>query len=362
MTASGRAALMMVAALLVVAGQRPALAAPSATDEARERFGRGVQLFHEGSLEAALAEFQKAHQLAPNYRLHYNVAQVQYELHNFVEALRSFWKYLAQGGSEIPADRRQQVEAEIRKLEKRVGYVTITTNVSGAQISVDGVPMGISPFTAPVLVNPGSRRVSANKAGYLPAVNTVTAAGGEKLSLTLNLMEGSVGAGALAARPSPFADAQRQCRLGPPGSHVDKPGRHQRAGGLGLGLRLRDPGRRGRVRAGADAHPEHPGDHRRFAEPHETLRGDHRRPDGGRGGRGRLHDLLRADRRGAPAGAGRHETGRRHAPDAVPHARGRPAGRQVVTWGPAVRAGRCGARIELKSLYFQRLSPYPAWQ
>jgi hypothetical protein len=193
-------------AALAAGGSRAALAAPSATDEARERFGRGVQLFHEGSLEAALAEFQKAHQLAPNYRLHYNIAQVQYELHNFVEALRSFWKYLAQGGGEIPADRRQQVEGEIKKLEKRVGYVTITTNVSGAQISVDGVPMGISPFTAPVLVNPGSRRVSANKAGYLPAVSTLTAAGGEKLALTLNLMEGSVGAAALAARPSPFGE------------------------------------------------------------------------------------------------------------------------------------------------------------
>jgi hypothetical protein len=189
-----------------------AAAAPSATDEARERFGRGVQLFHEGSLEAALAEFQKAHQLAPNYRLHYNIAQVQYELHNFVESLRSFWKYLAQGGNEIPADRRAQVEGEIRKLEKRVAYVTITTNVSGAQISVDGVPMGISPFTAPVLVNPGARRVSANKAGYIPSVNTVTAAGGEKLNLTLNLMEGTVGAVALSPRPSPFADPDSGAR------------------------------------------------------------------------------------------------------------------------------------------------------
>lgn len=200
----GRAALL--SALCLAAAAEVRAAAPTPVEEARERFGRGVQLFHEGSLEAALAEFQKAHQLAPNYRLHYNIAQVQYELHNFVEALRSFWKYLAQGGNEIPSDRRQQVEAEIKKLEKRVAYVTITTNVTGAQISVDGVPMGISPFTAPVLVNPGSRRVSANKAGYLPAVNSVTAAGGEKLNLTLNLMEGSVGSAALAARPSPFGD------------------------------------------------------------------------------------------------------------------------------------------------------------
>ena len=296
------------------AGGRPAPRWPwrrrPPTEEARERFGRGVQLFHEGSLEAALAEFQKAHQLAPNYRLHYNIAQVQYELHNFVEALRSFWKYLAQGGNEIPADRRQQVEGEIRKLEKRVGYVTITTNVSGAQISVDGVPMGISPFTAPVLVNPGSRRVSANKAGYLPAVNTVTAAGGEKLSLTLNLMEGSVGAGAAGRAALAVRRRARQRLVGRRTRTWISLAATSALVVSAVGVCLRDPGRRGRVRAGAVAHPQHPRDHRRFAQPHETLRGDHRRAGGGRGGRGRLHHLLRADRRWAPAGTGGHAPGR----------------------------------------------------
>jgi tetratricopeptide (TPR) repeat protein len=49
------------------------------TSEARMRFTRGVKLYHEGSYDAALAEFTKAYRLAPNYRVLYNLAQVQAE-------------------------------------------------------------------------------------------------------------------------------------------------------------------------------------------------------------------------------------------------------------------------------------------
>src|SRR5690349_17758223 len=85
----------------------PATAAPP-VDEARSRFQKGVQLFHEGGYEAALAEFRKAYQLAPSYRLLYNIAQVHYELHDYVSALKSFRQYVVEGGTEIPADRREQ--------------------------------------------------------------------------------------------------------------------------------------------------------------------------------------------------------------------------------------------------------------
>lgn len=194
--------------VLLTVSPPAAWAAPTRAqvEEARERFNRGVQLYNESSLEAALAEFQKANQLSPSYRLHFNIAQVQYELHDYVEALRSFWKYLAQGGSDVPPQRRAEVEGEIKKLEKRVGYLSIKTSVTGAQISVDGVPMGISPFSAPVLVNPGSRRVSANKAGFIPGNNVVTVAGGERLEVTLQLppAAGLMDGPSLRARPSPF--------------------------------------------------------------------------------------------------------------------------------------------------------------
>jgi tetratricopeptide (TPR) repeat protein len=159
----------------------------SAVAEARERFARGVQLYREGSLEAALAEFEKAAQIAPSYRLQYNIAQVQYELHNYVAAMRAYRRYLAYGGDQIPAARRAKVQSDIAELEGRVAQLTVKTNVPGAVVAIDEIRAGVAPLTRPLWVNPGLRRVSALKPGYLPATVTVTAAGGEQIDLNLEL-------------------------------------------------------------------------------------------------------------------------------------------------------------------------------
>jgi tetratricopeptide (TPR) repeat protein len=172
-----------------------ALAAPDSppadtpVDEARQHFQKGVQLFKEWAYDAALAEFRRAYQLAPSYRVLYNIAQVYYELHNYVDALKAFRQYLSDGGTEIQNDRRVQVEAEIRKLESRVGYIEVTSNVEGAQLSVDEVPVGTLPLRTPILVNPGVRRVSATKTGYGMTARNVTIAGGDHAQVQLSLTE-----------------------------------------------------------------------------------------------------------------------------------------------------------------------------
>jgi hypothetical protein len=172
-----------------------ALAAPdvpsseSAVGEASQHFTKAVQLFKEYSFDAALAEFRKAYQLAPSYRVLYNIAQVNYELHNYVEALKGFRQYLSEGGSEVSSDRRAQVEAEIRKLEGRVGYIEVTANVEGAQLSVDEVPVGAIPLRSPLMVNPGLRRVSGTKNGYGMTARNVTIAGGDHAQIQLDLTE-----------------------------------------------------------------------------------------------------------------------------------------------------------------------------
>jgi hypothetical protein len=173
----------------------PALAAPdtpapdSPVEEARQHFQKGVQLFKEWAYDAALAEFRRAYQIAPSYRVLYNIAQVYYELHNYVDALKAFRQYLSDGGTEIQNERRVQVEAEIRKLEGRVGYIEVTSNVEGAQLSVDEVPVGTLPLRTPILVNPGVRRVSATKTGYGMTARNVTIAGGDRAQVQLSLTE-----------------------------------------------------------------------------------------------------------------------------------------------------------------------------
>jgi tetratricopeptide (TPR) repeat protein len=169
---------------------------PKAVDEARQRFQKGVQLFKEYSFEAALAEFRKAYQLAPSYRVLYNIAQVHYELKNYVDALKAFRQYLNEGAGDIAPDRRTQVEAEVRKLEGRVGYIEVIANVEAAQVAIDDVPVGILPIKAPILVNPGVRRVSVTKPGFGTTARNVTIAGGDHAQVQLELNE------AVASRPA----------------------------------------------------------------------------------------------------------------------------------------------------------------
>jgi len=70
--------------------------------KAAVRFQQAVELYREGSYEGALAEFRKAYQISPSYRVLYNIAQTQYALHDFVSAHRSLVQYMAEGRGEIP--------------------------------------------------------------------------------------------------------------------------------------------------------------------------------------------------------------------------------------------------------------------
>lgn len=156
-------------------------------DEARTRFQRGVDLYRDGSFDAALAEFTKAYELSPNYRVLYNIAQVQSERHDYVAALNLFEKYLREGGTEVPADRREQVTKEITALKGRVAQVTVSADADGAELLVDGVSAGTLPLTEPVIVNAGVRQLQVRKAGYEPSSRTETIAGGDTVHLDFKL-------------------------------------------------------------------------------------------------------------------------------------------------------------------------------
>jgi len=207
--------MRLALALLLLLAAAPARAAepnPRALDEARTRFQAGVQLFHEGSFDAALAEFRKAYSLAPSYRVLYNIAQVQFELHDHVEALKTFRQYLQEGGADIPPDRRAQVEGEVQKLERRVSLVEIVVDVDGAQILLDDVPVGTSPLRLPVMVNAGNRRITATKPGRVTTARALTVAGGDRVTVELKLPEVAVARpieGLVPVAPLPQAERPR---------------------------------------------------------------------------------------------------------------------------------------------------------
>jgi len=207
MKTSRRIALAVALSLpvipLVVSAQQPAGGAPAqqaeptkeAKEEASRRFKRGIELFGEGDYRAALIEFRRAYELAPNYNVLYNIGNVYFQLQDYANALVSFEKYLAEGGANIDGKRRADVEKDIEKLRTRVARVEIVTSVPDADVTVDDVPVGKTPFAKPLIVNPGRHRIVATKEGRTSAARTIEVASFDAEKVTLDMPE-------LAAKPS----------------------------------------------------------------------------------------------------------------------------------------------------------------
>jgi PEGA domain len=191
----GRTALACAALVLSPALAHAAPpAAPAGESDADDnvakavsRFKRGQELYTERNFSGALIEFRKAYELAPNYRVLYNVGQVCFQMQDYVCALRSLEQYLADGASEINEARRQSVQAELGSLKARIGYLDIRTNVEGAEISVDDVVVGTTPLKAPVAVSAGRHKTVASLAGRAPVTRTTDVAGQDTARLDLEL-------------------------------------------------------------------------------------------------------------------------------------------------------------------------------
>lgn len=164
---------------------------PEEQAEARTRYKKGLDLFEEGAFDAALTELQRAYDLAPSYKILYNVALVYLQLNDYAGALRNFKKYLDDGGKKIDQKRRAEIDKEIQKLQARVASIELSVNVEGAEVSVDDLDVGETPLDTPLIVNAGKRKISVQKSGYATVTKVVVVAGGDKKQLSLELRTGS---------------------------------------------------------------------------------------------------------------------------------------------------------------------------
>lgn len=158
---------------------------PAEIEEAKSRYQRGRELYEDNDLRAALVEIQRAYDLAPNYKLLFDIGQICYQLPDYPCALRSFKQYLAEGGENIPADRKAEVEKDLSKLEGRVATLKITTNRPGAEILVDDVVVGTTPLAAPIIVGAGKRKIVARMAGVEPVTKALDVAGTDVVDVPL---------------------------------------------------------------------------------------------------------------------------------------------------------------------------------
>jgi hypothetical protein len=170
--------LLLVSGALSTLGPQTARA-DEQSNEASEHFHRGVALYKEGNFAGSLVEFRRAYQIAPHYRVLYNLGRASLSLQRYADAQRSFEAYLAEGGAEVPEARRTEVQGELALLERRVARLEVVANMPGAEIMIDGESVGTSPLAHPVVVSVGRVRITALKSGKVPLERTIEVVGGD---------------------------------------------------------------------------------------------------------------------------------------------------------------------------------------
>jgi tetratricopeptide (TPR) repeat protein len=171
----------------------PASTAPPASEDitlqAREHFGQATKLYKDGDFDAALVQFERAYELKPNYKVLYNIGQTYFQLREYVEARDSMTRYVKEGGDQIDAERLAAVNKDLADLERRLAKVTITVNVAGAAVLVDGKKVGVTPLAEPVVVSEGQRAISVEAPNRGVLQRQIRVVGGDQQTLTLSFAD-----------------------------------------------------------------------------------------------------------------------------------------------------------------------------
>ena len=183
------------------------------SEEARKHFQRGVALFNEADYHAALVEFKRAYEIAPNAAVLYNIGQTYYQLQNYALALVTLERYVKEAGAS--AAHAAEVRQTIDTLRTRVGNIEITTNVPDCEITIDDELVGKSPLAQPISVSIGRRKIEATHAGRTPETRFVEVAAGDTMKIALVLTDPnehvtqSAPIPVMITQPSPVTESHR---------------------------------------------------------------------------------------------------------------------------------------------------------
>jgi tetratricopeptide (TPR) repeat protein len=160
----------------------------NARTEARDRFAAGIKLYEDGDFALALIEFDRAYLLIPDFRVLYNIGQVNIQLGRYARAVRSLRQYLNDGGDRIPEERRIAVANDLNMLAVRTASILVKVNVAEAEVLLDSDVVAQSPMTTPVLVDAGEHKLTLRKLGYVSQTKPLALAGRDTVTIDISLV------------------------------------------------------------------------------------------------------------------------------------------------------------------------------
>lgn len=203
-----RRAPLALLALALLGGVARAETTPSAEDTAKARslFDAGARAYDSGQFDAAIQAFEQAYAITPREGLLFSLAQAHRKQHavsrdprNLAAAVDNYRKYLARvkegARRKDAAEALEQLEpllssagaAAASQPARRATIVQISSNTSGAMVSIDGEAPAPAPLTREVA--PGVHKVKLSAPGFHDEEQSVEALAGRFLPFTYPLRE-----------------------------------------------------------------------------------------------------------------------------------------------------------------------------
>jgi hypothetical protein len=189
----------LLSASLAALSAPVAAADPPITERARAHFTAGVNLLQdpEGArYEEAYREFKAAYAESPSWKVLGNLGLTAMKLERDGEAIDAYERYLKEGGTELDAEERAQIQRDLSTLKSGTVTLTLQSSPAGATITderqaIQGQPIknAYGPLNAPfqLRARSGQHHIVARLAGYEDQVWDVDAQPGQAISHTFEL-------------------------------------------------------------------------------------------------------------------------------------------------------------------------------
>ena len=189
--------------LTILAQATPLTPDPQAKAQAQALLSQGTKLYDQGEVAGALEKFQAAYAAFPSPKLMFNIGRANRDLGRPGEALGAFEKFLA-GAPDASPETIANANKSAAELRGMLGRIRIDCETAGAEVSVDGRSVGLTPLLDPIWATPGRHQVTAKQAGAAPAIEDVdvTVASVSTATMRMHPLVVSVAAPAPAAAPA----------------------------------------------------------------------------------------------------------------------------------------------------------------
>ena len=186
--------LLALLVVLVLAPSVRAQEAPPGTDLelAKAHFNTGQIYYERKRFPDAAREFEEAYRLSGRPDLLFNMGKAYDGAGDHARALAAWrsWLEAVPAGSptkEDAAGGRAEVLDRVAQLEHLVGRLSITANLDGASVDLDGVRVGLTPLQHALELNPGAHHVEVAKEGFRTFRRDVVATPGGALTVDAQL-------------------------------------------------------------------------------------------------------------------------------------------------------------------------------